>query len=633
MNVQQQHDLVVRAQAGDSQAMDALFTEYYNNVYYFALKTVKDPDLACDITQETFMEIIRTIGNLKEPAAFMTWMKQITYHQCTRHFRKKMDVLLVGDDDEEDSLFDTLADGGPVPQEILEKEEFRQTIMGMIDQLSEEQRSAVLLYYFDEMSVPQIAEIQGVSEGTVKSRLNYARKAIKKSVEGYEAKTGVKLRSVAILPLLMLYFGKELMPTAKAAQIHTAVMGSVGATGGAAAAATAATTTAATTAAATTAAATTTTTAAAVGSGAFAVKLGAGIVAAALAIGGVAVATGTIPTPWTEQETMAPTETTAETELGTETTIPTETTNPTAYIRDFLTPLKDSLGYKDVFADYPSNRVTYFVTKDGKLATRKAPHTEVDFGSNADIQQSLVVGQYPAYKDSEGVYHVHTGTQVISLPGLKGIPVMVSNQTNYCVVISLDRGQMYYSHYNTAGQPVGYDNTPIYMYDAADQGTALGNITWFAEIMNPDTGWSLRFAADEKIYKMDSFAPRIREDSAICLATATGITETDLLSSIGNPSLIYRVADRENIICVDGVELALPEGKTSADVSYAVGVQTGLVFFTDGTVYRYDQTGMVYHEELTVLNQNNAIRKVFTAYTNDKNIFLVMEDNLTYLLK
>ena len=45
-----------------------------------------------------------------------------------------------------------------------------------------------MMYYFDEMSVKQIAEIQGVSEGTVKSRLNYARKAIKKSVESYEKK-------------------------------------------------------------------------------------------------------------------------------------------------------------------------------------------------------------------------------------------------------------------------------------------------------------------------------------------------------------------------------------------------------------------------------------------------------------
>ena len=80
------------AQKGDSDALNELFNAFYNDVYYFALKNVKDEDLACDITQETFVEIIDTLGKLKEPAAFITWMKQITYHQCTRYFKKKKEV-------------------------------------------------------------------------------------------------------------------------------------------------------------------------------------------------------------------------------------------------------------------------------------------------------------------------------------------------------------------------------------------------------------------------------------------------------------------------------------------------------------------------------------------------------------
>lgn len=634
MNVEKQHDLVVRAQAGDSEAMDALFAEYYNNVYYFALKTVKDPEVACDVTQETFVEIIQTIGDLKEPAAFVTWMKQITYHQCTRYFRKKKDVLLEEDEDEEgNSLFDTLADEGAIPQEILEKEEFRQTILGMIDQLSEEQRSAVLLYYFDEMSVSQIAEIQGVSEGTVKSRLNYARKAIKKSVEGYEEKTGIKLHSVAILPLLMLYFGKELMPAAKAAQIHTAVMGTMGtasvATGAAATAATttAAATTAATTTATTVGTAAATTAAAAATGGALAAKITAGILAAALAAGGVGVATGVIPTPWIGQET----------EPTAQTTEPTEETEPTEaevkdYSSDLLAPLGESRDFQETFADYPSNRVTYFLTKDGKLATRKAPHAEVDFGG-ADIRESLLVGQYPVGKDAGGVYHVQTGNRVISLAGLKGVPVTISVQTDLCVVISLQGGQIYYSHFDMNGQQVDYKNTPIYMYDEEDQGTALTDITWFAEIMNPGSGWSFRFVANGKVYKMDTFSPRLREDSAACLATAAQVAKAGLLSEEGNPSLIYKVAGQDSVIYVDGKAISLPEGKTADAASYAAGVKTGLVFFSDGTVYRYDETGMTLNEELTALNQSGAIRKVFAAYTNDQNIFLVMDNNLTYILQ
>ena len=175
--------LVQAAQSGDSNALNALFNVYYNDVYYFALKTVKDSELACDITQETFVEIFTTIGQLKEPAAFVSWCKQITYHQCTRYFKKKKDVL-VDENEDGTSLFDTLEEDNAdfIPDEALDKDDFRKTILGMIDELSEEQRSAVMMYYFDEMSVAQIAQIQGVSEGTVKSRLFTARNILRNKI-------------------------------------------------------------------------------------------------------------------------------------------------------------------------------------------------------------------------------------------------------------------------------------------------------------------------------------------------------------------------------------------------------------------------------------------------------------------
>lgn len=100
---------VTAAQNGDSEALNTLFNTFYNDVYYFALKTVKDDDLACDITQETFVEIINTLGNLEEPVAFVTWMKKITYHQCTRYFKKKKDVL-VDEDEDGNTIFDTLTE-------------------------------------------------------------------------------------------------------------------------------------------------------------------------------------------------------------------------------------------------------------------------------------------------------------------------------------------------------------------------------------------------------------------------------------------------------------------------------------------------------------------------------------------
>ena len=175
------------------------------------------------MTQDTFIEILDKINDLKEAAAFVTWSKQIAYHKCTAYFRKRKELLA---DENEDgySVFDTIVEDREefIPDEALDKEDLKQTIHAMIDNLPEEQRSAILLRYFDEISVKEIAEIQGVTEGTVKSRLNYGRKAIKQSVEAYEKKNNIKLRCVGVVPLLLWLFREERIAKGSAFAVKTA---------------------------------------------------------------------------------------------------------------------------------------------------------------------------------------------------------------------------------------------------------------------------------------------------------------------------------------------------------------------------------------------------------------------------
>lgn len=236
--------LVTKAQNGDNEAKNALFSEFYNVIYDFACKTLKDETLACDITQDTFLDILRTINTLKVPEAFVSWAKKIAYHQCTRYFKKKKDILV---DEYEDggNVFDIIedTDTAVIPQELYEKEDFCTTIKDMVNNLSEEQRSAVTLFYFDELTIAKIAEIQSVSEGTVKSRLNYARKALRKSVESYEDKSGIRLHSFSLAPLFLLGLGsKNIMPLAKFTAIQQKIASSVIASAGAGAKASGATT-------------------------------------------------------------------------------------------------------------------------------------------------------------------------------------------------------------------------------------------------------------------------------------------------------------------------------------------------------------------------------------------------------
>lgn len=196
--------IISNLQNGKDEAASELYDAYHDDVYYFILKTVNDPELAADLMQETFIEILQTIGNLKEPAAFPAWSRQIAYHKCTAHFRKRHE-LLVDENEDGQTVFDTLVEEREefIPDEALEKQDLRQIIHRMINDLPEEQRAAIMMRYFDELSVKEIAQVQSVSEGTVKSRLNYGRQAIKQSVKDYEKKNGVKLHCAGVIPLLL----------------------------------------------------------------------------------------------------------------------------------------------------------------------------------------------------------------------------------------------------------------------------------------------------------------------------------------------------------------------------------------------------------------------------------------------
>ena len=202
--------LVTKMQQGDPDAAGDLYLQSRDDLYYYIMKTVNDPELAEDLLQDSFMEIMESIGKLKEPAAFVVWSRQIAYHRCTAYFRKRHE-LLADENEEGQTVFDFVEEEREefIPDAALEKEDLKATIGRMIDDLPPEQRNALLLRYFDELSVEDIAKIQNVPVGTVKSRLNYGRKMLKSAVETFEKKNNVKLHSVAILPLLLWFFREK----------------------------------------------------------------------------------------------------------------------------------------------------------------------------------------------------------------------------------------------------------------------------------------------------------------------------------------------------------------------------------------------------------------------------------------
>lgn len=284
--------IVQGVQNGDEKAATQMYNAFHEGIYFYIYKIVNDSELAADLTQDTFIEILQSIRSLKEPVAFVSWSRQIAYRRCTAFFKKRRDII--ADEDEDGySVFDTVEDDYVefIPEEALDKEDFKQTVRRIISELPDEQRAAILMRYFEEMPVEEIANVQGVSVGTVKSRLNYGRKAIKKAVEDYEKKYDVKLHGMGIIPIL-LWMLREQRSASGLSIVSGAKKTAFAATSAEAAATTAtAATTAGTTAGAASAAATGAISAGAAKSvgAAFIVKVVSVIAAATVAVTGAAL--------------------------------------------------------------------------------------------------------------------------------------------------------------------------------------------------------------------------------------------------------------------------------------------------------------------------------------------------------
>ena len=286
---EQLQELVEQGRRGDPQARETLVRLAQNKVYYHCKKMLKKEEDAQDAAQDVLIAMLTGLDKLKEPAAFWGWVNGITANRCRHLLSAPHTEWQIPESEEGDSLLDSVEDLDEtlVPEKALDNEETRRMILDLVDALPPEQRMCVLFYYYDEMSVREIAQAMDTSEGTVKSRLNYARKSIKAGVEDYERK-GVKLYSVSPILLLLYFLRREAEGTALDGTAAAAMAGRVLAQAGSAAGAAAAETAAggAATGASTGAGAAGTAAGAAAG---ISVKVVAAVLAGAVAIGGAAV--------------------------------------------------------------------------------------------------------------------------------------------------------------------------------------------------------------------------------------------------------------------------------------------------------------------------------------------------------
>lgn len=200
--------VIRRCLSGDQQAQEELVLAAQNRVYYHCRKMLKHEEDALDATQEILISMLTRLDRLQDPEAFWGWLSAMTANHCRNILTRGRREAQIPEDDEGNSLLDAFEslDEQTVPDKALDNDETRRMIVELVDQLPPPQRQCVLMFYYEEMSVKDIAAALETSEGTVKSRLNYARKAIKSGVDAYAAQ-GVKLYSA--LPFLVYFLQRD----------------------------------------------------------------------------------------------------------------------------------------------------------------------------------------------------------------------------------------------------------------------------------------------------------------------------------------------------------------------------------------------------------------------------------------
>lgn len=179
--------LLQHAQANDAVATEALVREYYDYVLRLCLSVLDDPAEAEDATQEAFISAAKNLPAYRGQAEPRTWVYAIAINTCRGRLRKRqarqriestLNVIA--------SIFQRTAD----PEQTVIRDEADWLVRQAVDSLGDKHRLPVILKYVHELSVAEIATILGVSEGTIHSRLHYARQNLQARLSGHDVYKG-----------------------------------------------------------------------------------------------------------------------------------------------------------------------------------------------------------------------------------------------------------------------------------------------------------------------------------------------------------------------------------------------------------------------------------------------------------
>lgn len=213
--------LIVRARKKDNEAIAEIIQLSERKAYFIAYKVVNNEATAKDIVQEAYIQAFQKLDQLSDDSKFESWFNQIVSHKALDYTKSKIGknkpVEFSSLDDEEDRLeFEANIKNDKAsfePEASMNYKELQEGVQGVLNELPENQRLALMMYYFEDMSVSEIADVYGVSGNTVKGYLAYGRKKIKNIIEAMREK-GVSFYGVAPMPFLTWMLHDQMAKTA-----------------------------------------------------------------------------------------------------------------------------------------------------------------------------------------------------------------------------------------------------------------------------------------------------------------------------------------------------------------------------------------------------------------------------------
>lgn len=181
--------IVKRVQSGDVAAFDALILKYREKVFGIVYNLTSNREDASDLTQDAFIKAFQSINRFNGRSSFFTWLYKIAVYRTITHLKRNrlrnfFSLEKLREDDVEDKVLALFTDKSSADRDTY-LHELQEKLNEAMQKLSIKHRTVISLYEIDGLSHAEIAEITGSSEGTVRSRLHYAKQFLQGELSKY----------------------------------------------------------------------------------------------------------------------------------------------------------------------------------------------------------------------------------------------------------------------------------------------------------------------------------------------------------------------------------------------------------------------------------------------------------------